>query len=92
MTDTDPGPAADIAQRTRAIAVELTAAGLTTRVRQTHDALDVTATLSEPGRKDIKVIVDDLYVELRYWNQPDATPAQVTAAIMRALTAITHPT
>jgi hypothetical protein len=45
MTDTAAGPAADIAQRTRAIAAELTAAGLTTPVHQTGNVLDVTATL-----------------------------------------------
>jgi hypothetical protein len=92
MTDTAADPAGGSAQRTHAIAAELSAAGLEARVNQTRNVLDVTATLHEPGRKDIEVIVDeDLYVELRYWNQPNATPAQVTSVIVRALTAITRP-
>ena len=42
--------------------------------------------------KDMHVIVDDdLYVEIRYWNPPGATPAQVTATIRRALAAIRQP-
>jgi hypothetical protein len=32
---------------------------------------------------------DDGYTELRYWNQPQATPAQVATVIVRALAAIT---
>jgi hypothetical protein len=92
MTDTAAGPAGDSAQRTRAIAAELSAAGLATHVHQTGDVLDVTAVLHTPGRKDIEVIVDeDLCTEIRYWNQPDATPAQVASVIVRALTTITRP-
>jgi hypothetical protein len=86
----DPGDGTE--QRIRAIAAELAAAGLKAQVNQTCGVLDVTAVLSEPGHKEIEVIVDDdLYVEVRYWNEPDATAAQVTSLIVRALTAITRP-
>ena len=97
MTDTSPGcpgPAIDdseeIARRMRAVSANLTAAGLTTHLHVTRAAIDVTATLHRPGRKDAEVTVDeDGYVEIRYWNNPDATPAQITATISRALAAIT---
>jgi hypothetical protein len=97
MTDASPsgaGPAADDpadpARRIRAVAAELTGAGLTTHLHETRAALDVTATLHRPGRKDAEVIVDeDGYVEIRYWNNPGATPAQITATISRALAVIT---
>jgi hypothetical protein len=75
----------------QAIAAALDAAGLDAHVHDTHGVLDITATLHHPG-KDIVVIVDeDLYVQGSYWNDPGATPAQVTATITRALTAITTP-
>jgi hypothetical protein len=46
-------------------AAELASAGLAAGVLQTRDVLDVTASLREPGRKDVEVIVDeDLYVEV----------------------------
>jgi hypothetical protein len=74
----------------RAIAAGLAAAGLAAEVHDTRGVLDVTAALDPPAGKQIEVIVDDdLYVEIRYWNPPRATPAQVTATISRALAAIT---
>lgn len=77
-------------QRMRATAAELTAAGLNTRVSETHGVLDITATLSRDGSKDTQVIVDeDGYVQISYWNRPAATPAQITATIVRALAVIT---
>jgi len=86
-----PDPA-QTAARMRAIAAALTAAGLDARVHDTRGVLDITASLHRPVHKDIDVTVDeDHYVEIRYWNNPDATPAQVTAVITRALTAITRP-
>ena len=90
VPDRAAGPAGDSARRMRAIGVELTAAGLTARMHDTRLVLDVTATLQRPGCKETEVVVDDdLYVEIRYWNPPDATPAEVTAVIVRALAAIT---
>ncbi len=95
MTDataSGPGAAedhAETARRMRAIAAGLEAAGLTTRLHDTRAALDITATLHQPGCKETEVIVDqDGYVEIRYWNHAGATPARVTAVIVRALTAI----
>jgi hypothetical protein len=73
----------------REIAAELTAAGLTAQVNNTHSALDITAVLRRPGRRNIKIIIDDDgYAEIRYWNPPEATPAQIAITISRALTAI----
>ncbi len=74
----------------RAIAVGLTAAGLTAHLHESSGALDITATLHRPDSKETEVIVDeDGYVEIRYWNPAGATPAQVTNVIVRALAAIT---
>lgn len=73
----------------RAIAAGLADAGLVACLNETRGVLDVTATLDRPGGKASKVLVDeDGYVELRYWNQPGATPEQVTSVIVRALAAI----
>jgi hypothetical protein len=85
-------PDPDTAARMHAVAGTLAAAGLTARVHSTRGVLDVTARLDQPGRKQIEVICDDdLYVEVRYWNPPDATAAQVTATISGVLAAITSP-
>jgi hypothetical protein len=92
MADRRPRPRRTSAHRIRVIAAELASAGLAAGVLQTRDVLDVTASLREPGRKDVEVIVDeDLYVEVGYWNQPDATAAQATSVILRVLAAITGP-
>lgn len=93
MTDATPGPASDpapTAWRMGAIAAGLQAAGLDARVYDTRGVLDVTATLYRPGRKDIEIICDeDHYVQVSYWNDPGATPAEVVAMISRALAVIT---
>ena len=34
---------------------------------------------------------EDGYVQISYWNDPGATPAQIIATISRALAAITEP-
>jgi hypothetical protein len=76
-------------RRMGAIATGLVAAGLAARVHNTRGVLDVAATLDWPGGKATEVIADeDGYVEVRYWNDPDATPEQVTAVITAALAAI----
>ena len=86
QSDADPGAAA----RMDAIAAGLAAAGLACQVHDTRGVLDITAALSLPGGRSAEVIVDDdLYVEVCYWNPPDATAAQVTAVITAALAAIT---
>jgi hypothetical protein len=87
---TTPAPDPGTAARMHAIAAGLTAAGLACQVHDTRGVLDLTAALSLPGGKAAEVIVDDdLYVEVRYWNPPGATPAQVTAIITAVLAAIT---
>jgi hypothetical protein len=72
-----------------AIAAGLQAAGFTTRVRETRGVMDLTGCLHRPGGRQIEVIVDQNgYAELRYWNLPAATPAQIAATIVGALSAI----
>src|ERR1700729_3548242 len=86
MSTPDP----DAAARMHAIAAALTAAGLSAQVHVTRGVPDVTATWERPDAKAAEVIVDDDgYTELRYWNQPQATPSQVATVIVRALAAIT---
>ena len=81
------------AARMQEIAAGLQAAGLTARPHQTVGVLDITASLGQPGGRPTEVIVDeDGYVEIRYWNVPGATPAQVVAVITAALAAITAAT
>jgi hypothetical protein len=65
------------AQRMRAIADQLQAAGLTARVHDTRGVLDITGTAHRSGGREIEVIVDqDGYAEIRYWNPATATPAE----------------
>jgi hypothetical protein len=96
VTGPDPGPDpepddSDSQAREdwiRDIDAALSAAGLTTQLNQTAGGLDVTATIHLPGRKPAGIVVDeDVYVELRWWSDPAATPQHVTAAITSALTA-----
>ena len=83
-------PAERIARNMRTIAAELTAHGLTTHLTDSRAGLDLTATLSPSGKREAEIIIDeDGYAELRYWNPPDAPPAQVTATAIRALQAVT---
>ena len=68
------------------------AVGLTTQLHNTQGVLDITATMHQPGSKEIDVVVDeDSYVEIRYWSDPAATPAQLVGIISRALITITKP-
>ena len=83
-------PTEGIARHLRTIAAELTAHGLTTHLTDSRAGLDLTATLSPSGKREAEIIIDeDGYAELRYWNPPDAQPAQVTATAIRALRAVT---
>jgi hypothetical protein len=78
------------AGRLHELAALLAEAGLATQVYETYGVLDLTARSQPPGRREIEIIVDeDWYVEIRYWNLPAASPAEVSAAITRALAAIT---
>jgi hypothetical protein len=82
----DPSTAA----RMGAIAAALTGAGLAAQVNQTQGVFDITASLDQPGARPIEVIIDeDLYLEVRFWNPPDTTAAQLTATISGVLAAIT---
>jgi hypothetical protein len=77
------------AERMHEVAAMLRKAGLATQVHETAGVLDIAATLGAPGRQEIEVIIDaDWYVEIRYWNPPAATPAEVSSVIARALAAI----
>jgi hypothetical protein len=86
-------PDPDVAAWMRATAAALAAAGLEAKVHATRGVLDITASLRQPAGKPVEVIVDeDGYAEIRYWNTPGATAAQVVAAITAALAAITAAT
>jgi hypothetical protein len=96
-TGTGPGPddtARDPNAELRAdwigdVDAALSAAGLTTQLKQTAGGLDITATIHQPGRKTTDVIVDeDGYVEIHWWSSPEASPQQVADAIRGALAAI----
>jgi hypothetical protein len=95
MTDEIPGAAGRRAQTVvwmHAIAAGLQAGGLDARVYDIRGVLDIRATLYNAGSKGTDVTVDeDGYVQISYWNDPGATPAQVIAVISRALAAISGP-
>jgi hypothetical protein len=89
MRDPTPIAAAHTVKRMRAIAAELAAAGLRTRLYQSPGSVDVTA-IRPQGRRGMEAVVDeDNYVELRYWHPAGATPAQIAAVITRAMDTIT---
>lgn len=94
-TPDSPGAAdrrAEIAVRMHAIAAGLQAGGLDARVHDTRGVIDITATLFSSGSKGTDVTVDeDGYVEIAYWNDPAAAPADIIAVITRVLAAITGP-
>ena len=79
----------DPAGRMRQIAEGLRAAGLDVRLQQTRAGWDLAAVLAQPGNRESEAVLDDDgYVELRYWNPPGATPAQIAEVITRALAAV----
>jgi hypothetical protein len=74
----------------RAVAAQLSAAGLASVVHETSAGLELTATSHGPGRREIEVVVDeDGYAELRWWAALGATPADVAAVISRAIASVT---
>jgi hypothetical protein len=86
---TTPAPDPDTQARMHEIAAGLAAGGLACEVHDTRGVLDVTASFGPPGGRPVEVIVDDdLYVEVRYWNPPGATPDHVVAVITTALAAV----
>ena len=93
MTEPDPSHndhPAGTAGRMRAIAAGLHAAGLDAELHQTRGVLDITATMPHPGSTDVTVD-EDSYIQISWWNDPDATPNEVVATITRALAAIASP-
>lgn len=89
----DHGPTAEEKLwRMRAIACELSLAGLDTHIHEAFTSIDVTATCRASGRRETEAIVDDDgYVELRFWTDPAAAPAHVSALITQALTTVAAP-
>jgi hypothetical protein len=92
MPDTTPAtsPAAEeAAWRLEDIAGHLTAAGLRARLHHTRHSTYLTATAGS-GREEVETTFDDdSYCEVRFWVAADASPAHVSATIIRAMTAIT---
>jgi hypothetical protein len=93
MTEPSDGPLSagneNASERLRAIAADLSAAGLSIHLHHTRAGLDLTATLHQPGHRETDVLVDeDGYTELRYWADPDATSAQIANTITGALAVV----
>ena len=82
------GPSGETTRQMRAIGAGLTDAGLdmflTRRVVCWTSPRRWTGRVPRPARWSS----EDGYVELRFWNQPGATPEQITTVIVRALAAI----
>lgn len=86
------GVSRETAQQMAELASALAAAGLRVQVHSTRGVLDITAEMDWPQGKPIEVIADeDGYTEVRYWNLPGATAADMSAVISRVLAAITGP-
>jgi hypothetical protein len=80
-------------ERVRAVQAQLSAQGLTTHMTDARVGLDLTATLSPGRQREPEFWIDeDGYSELRYWNPPSATPAQIAATALRALEIVSSPT
>lgn len=72
------------------IVAALVPGGVSGELHDTLDRLDVTASFDWPGHQKINVTVDDDgSVELRWREEPDTSPADVAAAIICAIAAIT---
>jgi len=84
---TQPTPA----ERIRAIAAGLAVAGVTVGTNGNHlTGLDVTAAARPAGRARTEIMLDeDGYAEIRWYTNPAAPPADVTAALTRVLAAVT---
>jgi hypothetical protein len=91
MATTAPDARNQPADRIRAIAAGLTAAGITAATHGNHiTGLDVTATSQPPGGAKTEIMLDeDGYAEIRWYANPDAPATDVTAALIRILAAVT---
>jgi hypothetical protein len=77
-------------RRMRTVAAELQAAGLDTGVHEIRGVRDVRATLRREGCGPVEITYDDDgYVQVTYWHEPGATPAEVAATITGVLAVIT---
>jgi hypothetical protein len=80
-----------VVRRMRAIEAEFAVNGLVTHLTDARAGLDLSAVLSPSGTREAEIWVDENgYVEVRYWNPPGASAAQITATALRALRAITN--
>src|SRR5215471_2159525 len=83
------GQHGDAVERLRTIEVGLAAIGLSTRLRESAGRADLTATLHQPGQREIEVVIDaNGYTELRYWANLNVTPTRTVATITSALAVI----
>jgi hypothetical protein len=91
VPDSDSAPAeTHPASWLRDVSSGLASAGLNAAVRPTKIGLQLSAVLQRPGRRETELILDQQgYAELRWWNDPGTTPAQVTTVFIRAVTAVT---
>lgn len=78
------------AARIRAIAAALAATGVATGTNGNHlTGLDVTAAICPPGRAKTEIMLDeDGYAEVRWYTNPSAPVAEVTAALSSVLHAV----
>jgi hypothetical protein len=90
MNANPPTARNDPADRIRAIADGLTAAGITAATNGNHiTGLDVTATTQPPGHARTQIMLEeDGYAEIRWYTNPHAAAHDVTTALTRILTAI----
>lgn len=81
----------DRADRIHAIAECLAATGVVTGTNGDNlTGLDVTATVSPPGLARTEIMLDeDGYAEIRWYTNPAATAAEITAVLSRVLRAVT---
>src|SRR5215470_14149890 len=83
------GQHGDAVERLRTIEVGLAAVALSTRLRESAGRADLTATLHQPGQREIEVVNDaDGYTELRYRANLNVTPTHTVATITSALAVI----
>lgn len=88
------GVSRETAQRMTELGSALAAAGMRVLVNSscTRGLLDITAEIDWPQGRPVEVIADeDGYIEVRYWNLPGASAADMTAVISRVLAAIITP-
>ncbi|HUZ23517.1 MAG TPA: hypothetical protein VMV07_07115 [Streptosporangiaceae bacterium] len=91
IPDQVPCAPEDRASWIRAIAAGLAAAGVVTGTNGDNlTGLDVTATVRPPGLAKTEIMLDeDGYAEIRWYTNPAAPAAEVTAALARVLAAVT---